>query len=264
MAGSDARDTYDATVRTAIYALGTVPAQLALGLFLAYLLFSEVGWGKSLYRTIYFMPYIAPSVATSTIFLVIFSLNDHSLANQGLGLLGIEPQTWLKEPMGIVRIFYQQVLGGNPLNIPTGLQGPSLALFTIILYNIWVFAGYNAVVFLAGLGSIPGELYEAAEVDGAGRWSRFRNITLPLLSPTTFFLSMLSIIGTFKAFTHIYVLRRQAAGKEIDTMSVHIFNQLYAANDPGYAAALAFMLFGMILVLTLVQNRLTREQVFYG
>jgi ABC-type glycerol-3-phosphate transport system permease component len=156
-----------------------------------------------------------------------------------LGLLGIEPQHWLKEPMGIVRIVYQQVLGGNPLNIPTALQGPSLALFTIILYNIWVFAGYNAVVFLAGLGSIPGELYEAAEVDGAGRWSRFRNITLPLLSPTTFFLSMLSIIGTFKAFTHIYVLRRQAAGKEIDTMSVRIFNQLYAANDLAMAA-LAF------------------------
>jgi multiple sugar transport system permease protein len=75
---------------------------------------------------------------------------------------------------------------------------------------------------------------------------------------------MLSIIGTFKAFTHIYVLRKQAVGKEIDTMSVHIFQTLYAANDPGYAAALAFMLFGMILILTLVQNRLAKEQVFYG
>ena len=75
---------------------------------------------------------------------------------------------------------------------------------------------------------------------------------------------MLSIIGTFKAFTHIYVLRDQATGKEIDTMSVHIFQQLYAANDPGYAAALAFVLFAVILVLTLIQNRVTREQVFYG
>jgi multiple sugar transport system permease protein len=223
-----------------------------------------VSWGKSLYRVIYFMPYIAPSVATSTVFLVIFRFEPTSLANRVIGVFGIEPQTWLKEPAGVVRIFYQQVLGGDPLNIPNALAGPSLALTTIILFNIWVFAGYNTVVFLAGLGAIPPELYEAAEVDGAGRWARFRSITLPLLSPTTFFLSMLSIIGTFKAFTHIYVLHFQATGKEIDTMSVHIFQTLYAANDPGYASALAFNLFGVILILTLVQNRLARAQVFYG
>jgi len=264
LAGREGSDTLDALTRTAMYSIGTVPVQLGLGLFLAYLLFSEISWGKSIYRVIYFMPYIAPSVATSTVFLVIFSPNATSLANKALGFLGIEPWTWLKEPDGIVRIFYESVLGGNPLFIPEALAGPSLALITVILYNIWVFAGYNTVVFLAGLGAIPTELYEAAEVDGAGRWSRFRNITLPLLSPTTFFLSMLSIIGTFKAFSHIYVLRSQATGKEIDTMSVHIFNQLYSANDPGYAAALAFSLFGVILVLTLVQNRLAQEQVFYG
>ena len=176
--------------------------------------------------------------------------------------MGIEPWTWLKEPDGIVRIFYESVLGGNPLH-PGGVAGPSLALITVILYNIWVFAGYNTVVFLAGLGAIPTELYEAAEVDGAGRWSRFRNITLPLLSPTTFFLSMLSIIGTFKRSRTFTSCAARLPAK-IDTMSVHIFNQLYSANDPGYAAALAFSLFGVILVLTLVQNRLAQEQVFYG
>lgn len=264
LAGREANDTFNALLRTAMYSVMTVPVQLALGMFLAYLLFSEIRGGKSLFRVIYFMPYIAPSVATSTVFLVIFSLNQNSLANQTLRIFGMEPLLWLKEPNGIVRIFYQQVLGGDPLNIPAALQGPSLALFTVILYNIWVFAGYNTVVFLAGLGAIPGELYEAAEVDGAGRWARFRSITLPLLSPTTFFLSMLSIIGTFKAFSHIYVLREQAVGKEIDTMSIHIFNTLYSSNDPGYAAALAFILFGVILILTLVQNRLAKEQVFYG
>lgn len=264
LGGRETEEALNALNRTAMYSIGTVPVQLALGLFLAYLLFSEISWGKSLYRVIYFMPYIAPSVATSTVFLVIFRLEPTSLANRAARLLGFDPLTWLKEPQGIIRIFYAQILGGNPLNIPESLAGPSLALTTVILYNIWVFAGYNAVVFLAGLGAIPTELYEAAQVDGAGRWSRFRNITLPLLSPTTFFLSMLSIIGTFKAFSHIYVLREQASGKEIDTMSVHIFNTLYAANDPGYAAALAFTLFGVILILTMVQNRLSREQVFYG
>ncbi|NDJ75537.1 MAG: sugar ABC transporter permease [Chloroflexi bacterium] len=264
LAGREAEETSKALTRTAMYSLGTVPVQLVLGLFLAYLLFSEISWGKSLYRVIYFMPYIAPSVATSAVFLVIFSLDEKSLANRVLSWLGIGKLEWLKEPDGVVRVFFEHVIGGNPDTIPNMLQGPSLALTTVILYNIWVFAGYNAVVFLAGLGAIPSELYEAAEVDGAGRWSRFRNITLPLLSPTTFFLSMLSIIGTFKAFSHIYVLRRQAVGKEIDTMSVYIFNSLYSANDPGYAASLAFTLFGVILILTLVQNRVAREQVFYG
>ncbi len=264
LGGRETEEAFDALSRTAMYSIGTVPVQLALGLFLAYLLFSEITWGKSLYRVIYFMPYIAPSVATSTVFLVIFRLDSSSLANRALSIFGVEPLKWLKEPEGIFRIFYQQALGGNPINIPEVLAGPSLALTTVILYNIWVFAGYNAVVFLAGLGAIPTELYEAAEVDGAGRWSRFRNITLPLLSPTTFFLSMLSIIGTFKAFSHIYVLRGQATGKEVDTMSVHIFNTLYSANDPGYAAALAFTLFGVIMILTLVQNRLASSQVFYG
>lgn len=263
LAGREAEDTKEAVMRTVMYAVGTVPIQLALGLFLAYLLFSEITWGKSLYRIIYFMPYIAPSVATSTVFLVIFRPNERSLANQALSVFGIDTLLWLKEPKGVFAVLFD-ILGGNPAIFPEALEGPSLALVTVILYNIWVFAGYNTVIFLAGLGAIPAELYEAAEVDGAGRWSRFRNITLPLLSPTTFFLSMLSIIGTFKAFTHIYVLRRQAAGKAVDTMSVHIFNTLYSANDPGYAAALAFMLFGMILILTLVQNRLVRGQVFYG
>ncbi|MBN2304374.1 MAG: sugar ABC transporter permease [Anaerolineae bacterium] len=264
LGGRETEEAMNSLTRTAMYSIGTVPIQLALGLVLAYLLFSEISWGKSFFRVIYFMPYIAPSVATSTVFLVIFRMDQNSLANRALSIFGLKPLTWLKEPDGIVRVFYEQVLGGNPLNIPEGLAGPSLALTTVILYNIWVFAGYNAVVFLAGLGAIPTELYEAAEVDGAGRWSRFRSITLPLLSPTTFFLSMLSIIGTFKAFSHIYVLRRLATGKEIDTMSVHIFNTLYSANNPGYAAALAFSLFGVILILTLVQNRLAREQVFYG
>ncbi len=264
LGGRETQEALDALSRTAMYSMGTVPVQLALGIGLAYLLFSEVSLGKSLYRVVYFMPYIAPSVATSTVFLVIFRLEPGSLANRVVGLFGIEPLKWLKEPTGIFRIFYAQVLGGNPLTIPDALAGPSLALATVIIYNIWVFAGYNAVVFLAGLGAIPHELYEAAEVDGASRWARFRHITLPLLSPTTFFLSMLSIIGTFKAFSHIYVLRGQATGKEIDTMSVHIFNTLYSANDPGYAASLAFTLFGVILILTLVQTRLAREQVFYG
>src|SRR5262249_21397626 len=126
----------------------------------------------------------------------------------------------------------------------------------------------NAVIFLAGLGGVPRELYEAAEVDGAGRWAAFRNITIPMISPTTFFLTILAIIGTFKAFTHIWVLRGTDTRDALDTTTVFIFNIINGGATTGtsypYAAALSFILFGVILVLTIVQNRLSRDQVFYG
>lgn len=247
---------------TTTYALGTVPVQLSLGLFLAYLLFYEVRLGKSLYRMIYFMPYVAPTVATATVFGIIFSSRPYSLANRALGLLGIDPLSWLLESKGIFQIIAERITPGVVL--PDFLMGPSLALISIILYNIWVFSGYNAVIFLAGLGAIPADLYEAAKVDGAGRWQAFRRITFPLLSPTTFFLTILSITGTFRAFTHIYVMRQAAARGTADTTSVYIFVQFWQFNQWGYASAMAFVLFGIILILTLVQNEVSKGRVFYG
>ncbi len=247
---------------TTTYALGTVPVQLSLGLFLAYLLFYETRFGKSLYRMIYFMPYVAPTVATATVFGIIFSSRPYSLANRALGLLGIDPLSWLLESKGIFQIIAERLSSGVVL--PDFLVGPSLALISIILYNIWVFSGYNAVIFLAGLGAIPADLYEAAKVDGAGRWQAFRRITFPLLSPTTFFLTILSITGTFRAFTHIYVMRQAAARGTADTTSVYIFVQFWQFNQWGYASAMAFVLFGIILILTLVQNEVSKGRVFYG
>jgi multiple sugar transport system permease protein len=236
---------------------------LVIGLGLAYLLFYEVQLGKGIYRLIYFMPYITPRVATATIFTVIFSLEASGLANQFLGIFGIEALRWLKEPKGIVQVVYE-ILGGNPRHVPAILEGPTLAMITVILFNVWVYSGYNAVIFLAGLGAIPNELYEAARVDGAGRWSAFRFITFPLLSPVTFFLSMLSVIGTFRTFGSIYVLESQAVGEEVDTLTVRIFKELVEASDPGYAASLAFILFGIIIILTITQNRLAKDRIFYG
>ena len=263
VAGQDAIEVRNSLVRTATFSLGTVPPQLMIGILLAYLLFYEIGIGKGLYRLIYFMPYITPQVATAAIFTVIFSLEATGLANQFLGLVGIDELLWLKESKGITQVIYE-ILGGDPTHVPRILEGPSLALTTVILFNIWVYAGYNAVIFLAGLGAIPGELYEAAKVDGAGRWSAFRHITFPLLSPVTFFLSMLSIIGTFRAFGSVAVLGRTAIGEEVDTLTVKMFNELYRANNPGYAASLAFILFAVIVMLTITQNQLARDRVFYG
>lgn len=238
---------------TVIYALGTVPVQLSIGLVLAYFLFQPIRF-RAFFRLVYFIPYITPFVATSIIFRIIFNGTDDSPANRIIGLFGIESQRWILERSTI----------GELLGLPDFLAGPSLALVVIMLYSAWTYIGYDAVIFLAGLGNIPGELYEAARIDGATGWRIFRHITLPLLSPTIFFLSLVAIIGTFQAFTQIWILRTGAVGSTVNTASVYIFDELQNSNRYGYASSMAFVLFAMILLLTLFQNRIMGRRVFYG
>jgi ABC-type sugar transport system permease subunit len=242
---------------TAMFSLLTVPIQLALGLALAYMLFQNIK-GKSFFRMMYFLPYITPFVATSIVFRIIFGFRSGSPANQFLGAFGVPPQQWLLEPTGIVRLIFGT-------GVPDWLAGPSLALIVIILYTAWTYIGYCTVVFLAGLGTISTELYEAAKIDGAGSWSIFRRITLPLLSPTTFFLSLIAVIGTFQAFTQIWIMRTPAAQNSVDTIGVYIYETI-SSGDPnyGYASALALVLFVVILLLTIIQNRYANDKVFYG
>jgi multiple sugar transport system permease protein len=263
-AASGDSEFYQSLLRTATYAAVTVPMQLGLGLLLAYLLFHEISFGKDLYRVIYFIPYIAPAVATAAVFSVIFSLSPDAPANQILKTLGLPPQQWLREQRGVFEII-AQLIGGRQTQLPSFLVGPSLPLVSVIIYSIWVFSGYNAVIFMAGLGAVPREMYEAAQVDGAGRWASFRHITFPLISPTTFFLTILAVIGTFRAFTHIYVLRSPDARGAMDTTTVYIFEIIREVSKPRpYAAAISFLLFGIIVLLTIYQNRLAKDRVFYG
>jgi ABC-type sugar transport system permease subunit len=241
---------------TVLFVIGTVPLQLVAGLGLAYLLFQNIK-GKSFFRIVYFLPYITPFVATSVVFKILFSHRETSPINQFFGFLGIPPQAWLLQPTGIFELIF------GP-NMPDWLAGPSLALVVIMLYTVWTYIGYDTVVFLAGLGNISVELYEAARIDGANGWSIFRYITLPLLSPTTFFLSLIAIIGTFKAFTQIFIMRFPASANSVDTTSVYIFETTRTNTNLGYGSAMAFVLFGVILVLTVFQNRLMGRKVFYG
>jgi len=238
---------------TVMYALGTVPIQLSIGLVLAYFLFQPIRF-RGFFRMVYFIPYITPFVATSIIFRIIFNAGAENPANRIIGLFGIEPQRWILERSSI----------GELLGLPDFLAGPSLALLVIMMYSAWTYIGYDAVIFLAGLGNIPGELYEAARIDGATGWRIFRHITLPLLSPTIFFLSLVAIIGTFQAFTQIWILRTGAVGSTVNTASVYIFDELQNSNRYGYASSMAFVLFSMILLLTLFQNRIMGRKVFYG
>jgi multiple sugar transport system permease protein len=191
------------------------------------------------------------------VFRTIFSPRTNSIANQFMGLFGVANQDWLFEPKPITELLFGWQLDGF-------WAGPSLALIATILYGVWTYVGYDAVIFLAGQGAIPGELYEAAEIDGANKFQQFRYITMPLLSPVTFYLSLIAFIGTFKAFNHIYVMREPSAQGTLDSASLVIFDTFYKSNQFGYAAAQAILLFLIILALTQVQNKLFGERVFYG
>lgn len=243
---------------TVFFATGTIPLQFIIALTLATILFQDIK-GKTLFRVIYFLPYIAPLVGTAAAFRIIFSGRADAPMNSLLTALGLKPLGWLNEPTGVV-----QLIAGSSVDLPTWLAGPSLALVAIILFNVWTYVGFDMVIFLAGLGNIPKELYEAAAIDGSGRWEQFRHITLPLLSPTIYFLMLLAVIGTFKAFNHIYVMRLGAALGTTDTASVVIFQTFNRDTRYGYASALAILLLIIIVILTVVNNRVAKERVFYG
>jgi len=241
--------------RTFLYGAISVPIQISLALALAALLFAPIR-GRVIYRMLFFLPYVTPTVAAAAIFRTIFSPREERLANSVLGLVGIDAQRWLFEPTPVGQLLFGEFAARFGITLSGVWAGPSLALLVIILFGVWSYVGYNAVIFLAGLGAIPSSLYEAAEIDGAGAVERFWAITVPLLAPVTFYLTVLGFIGTFQAFTHLYVLRESAVRGAADTASLVIFDTFYALNDFGTAAAQSIILFTLILAVTLLQQRL--------
>jgi len=242
---------------TVYFALGTVPVTMALACLIAYLLFQKVRF-LGLLRTLYFLPYVTSTVAAASVWLWIFNPRA-GIANALLGKLGIGNQRWTQEPRGIV-----QLLGSAAhLSVPGLLQGPSLALCAIIIMTIWHQLGFQVVIFLVGLGNIPGETYEAARIDGASERQVFWKITLPQLAPICFFLSVISTIAAFQAFNEIYIISSNSnvggAGgplRTTQTVMVNVYNQFQSAHRLGYGSAIAFILFVIIMALTLVQFRL--------
>ncbi len=240
---------------TVYYVIGTVPITMALALFIAYLLFQKVKF-LSVFRTVYFLPYITSSVAAAAIWTWIFNART-GVMNQLLGHVGVQLR-WLLEPKGIFAMLADRF--GVPL--PTILAGPSLALVAIMVVAVWHLIGFDIVIFLAGLGNINKELYEAARIDGASEWDLFRRITIPLLAPTISFLTIVSTIGAFKAFNEIYVMSLSVRGNNgkagdplgsTQTVVVYVYNQFYSSQRLGYGSAVAFLLFAIIFALTLLQ-----------
>jgi len=245
---------------TLFYSLGTIPFQLGISIFLAVLLFQNLK-GSAFFRMTFFMTYVTPTVASAAVFRQLFSNRLQAPVNAGMRLLGLEPLQWLWEPKGIFKLM---ALNAGISQWPSWADGPSLALVVIMIYSIWVFVGYDTVIYLAGLGNIPKEMSEAAEVDGATGWQVFRYVTFPMLSPTTYFLTLISVIGTFKAFNHIWVMSLDAALGTTDTFSVVIFKEFFEKLRYGYASAMACILFIIILLLTYVNNKTQGSRVFYG
>jgi multiple sugar transport system permease protein len=271
------KDLWQGLQVTVFYSLGTIPFQLSISLVLAFMLFQRIK-GKEFFRILLFLPYVTPAVASAAVFRLIFSTRSSAPVNAAISLLGGESQKWLQESRGVFELLAGglgwdiqaaaeactlTLLNMNLCWIWSWVSGPSLALVVIILYSIWTYVGYDTVIYLAGLGNIPFELNEAAAIDGANRWQIFRYITLPLLSPTTYFLSMIAVIGTFKAFNHIFVMRDSLYLGTVDTYSVVIFDEFFTKTRYGYASAMAFVLFAVILALTYVNNKVQGSRVFY-
>ena len=257
MASGD-KDLWEGLKVTLFFSAGTVPMQLTLAMFLAILLFQKLR-GSEFFRMVFFLPYVTPFIASAAIFRQIFANRDTSPINLVIRALGGEGLAWLQESKG-VNLIIADMMG---LNLPDWAAGPSLALVVVMIHSVWTYVGYDTVIYLAGLGNIPMELNDAAEIDGASKWDVFRFVTFPLLSPTTYFLSLIAIIGTFKAFSTLWVFREGLALGTTDTFSVAIFLEFFEKLRYGYASALAFVLFAIILGLTVINNRFQGSKVFF-
>lgn len=221
---------------TALYVLGTVPLQMLLALLVALALNQRIP-GQLFFRTAYFMPVVASTVAVALVWRWIFNY-DFGLLNSFLYMIGIQdPPNWL----GSTR----------------------WALISIIIMSVWQQVGYSMVLFLAGLQGVPQQLYEAAEIDGAGSWGRFFFITLPLLSPTTFFILIIGIINSFQVFDQALIMTQGGPANATNTIVYHIYRNAFQFFKMGYASAMAWVLFAIIFVVTLLQFRFQRRWVNY-
>jgi len=260
------REIFESLLITFYYSIGTVPLQIVLSFLLANILFRNIR-GKSTWRMLYFLPYVTVTVASAAVWQSIFDPSK-GLLNVGLLSLGAPESSlprWLFEAKGI-NLVLAEMLG---ITLPAWMGGPSLALISVIIYSIWVYVGYNTVIYLSGLGNIPVALYEAAEIDGASRWDILRKITIPLVSPTTYFLVMMGVLGTFRAFNQIYVMTRlvgPVGSPQGTTMtaSMLIWKHFWEGNRFGYASAVAFILTAVMLGISWIQNRVSEGKVFYG
>jgi multiple sugar transport system permease protein len=227
-------------VHALVYTVIFVPASIVGALFTAILLNKRVR-GVRLYRTAVFVPVVVSSIATAIIFIVAldpnFGIVSRFLVNIGIGT------------------------ASHPVGFFASADG---ALYSIILVTLWGWIGFDVIVYLAALQGIPTELLEAATIDGAGHWSIFRNVTLPLLGPATLFLVVFSSINAIQLFDEVYFLTKGGPGSATFVPVYYIFTLAFQQGIAGYAAAIAYVLLAVILVLTVIQLWIGKRMVYYA
>ena len=220
----------EAFVNTIVYAVATVPLTLVAALGLALLLNRPIK-GRNLFRTIAFFPYVASLVAVAAVWNMLFSPAN-----------------------GPVNMILHQ-LGVAVEDLPRWAADKDYAMFTVVLFSVWKSMGYYMVIYLAGLKGISPELYEAASLDGANSWHKFKAITLPMLQPTTFFVTVILTINCFKVYDQIYMITQGGPGTSTLVLVYHIYETAFTSWDLGYASAVAVVLFALVLTVTIVQFR---------
>jgi multiple sugar transport system permease protein len=220
---------------TAIYALMALPLGMITAIGLALLLNTKVR-GMTIYRTIFFLPSLVPTIPLAVLWLWVFN-GEHGILNAVLRAVGIPAPNWLSD---------------------TAWSKPALALMAL-----WG-AGNAMVIYLAGLQDVPTEMYEAAELDGAGWWARTRNVTLPFLSPVILFNGIMGIIGTLQVFAEPYVMFPGGSpARSTYFYTMYLFDNAFIYHKMGYACAMGWIMFLIILVLTLVALRVSEKHVHY-
>lgn len=231
---SDASFTNSLKV-TLLFSLGLVPLNIILALFLANLL-KEKFWGIGFFRTAIFVP-----VMTS---LVVWAIVWKYLLAPELG-------------------FINQMLGWFGITGPSWLLNPNTALPAVIVVSVLKNVGLNMILFLTAMQQVPKELYEAAELDGASNYVKFRNVTFPLITPTVFLTIIITTIGAMKIFGQVYVMTNGGPGESTKVLVYYIWETAFKLFDMGYASALAFVLFFILLVFTVISWVVRKRWVFY-
>lgn len=219
---------------TAYYTFLGVPLQLIVAFLLALALNQKIR-GLSIYRVVFYLPSITPAVASAVVWVQIFN-PEFGVFNRILQIFGARPVQWLFDP--------------------------TLAKPAFIIMSLWA-VGPQMIIFLAGLQSVPPELSEAAQIDGATTWQRFRHITIPLTSPVIFFNLVIGVIGSFQVFTSSYVMTRGGPQNSTLFMVLYVYLNGFQYFKMGYAATLAWLLFWIIMLFTLVQFRFASNWVYY-
>lgn len=227
---------YWKSVRNTLYYTAiSVPLGVAAAFILALMLNAEIRF-QGLFRTLFYLPAVIPTVAAAIVWLWLFDTN-RGLINYGLDLVGIDPVRWL--------------------------TSPDWSKNALIIMSLWSI-GSGMVIFLAGLQNIPVDLYEAAEIDGAGTLNRIVNITIPLMTPTIFFNLLLGMIGSFQVFNSAFILTGGGPVNSTLFYMLHLYNNAFSYSRMGYACAMAVLLFITVMAITIFINWTSRRWVFYS